>query len=320
MKRLHRWFGIAVVLQRLFGPAPSPRFRPGQVHPWRVSGRTVFVGDNEFLVREAGPKDAPPVVLIHGLAGSSIAEWYRVGRILAADHRVILVDNRSHGLSPQSRTRFEVEDVADEVAAILDTLGIATATVVGYSMGGTIAQAFAYRHPGRVRSLVLIATFSHHPPLLRFLRVAGLMIARAWERITGTGTPEVRSLYLLLTGAVEREHARWLWDETHRRDPEAGAQAAFAMLRFDARDWIGRLGVSSVVVIPTRDQLVPAPWQYRLADEIAADEVVEVPGARHEVPWTHPELIAEVIARAAKQEPVGQPVSSPGPDAGRSRS
>ena len=86
------------------------------------------------------PADAPPVVLIHGLAGSSIAEWYRVGRLLAADHRVVLVDNRSHGLSPQSRTRFEVEAVADEVASILDTLGIATATVVGYSMGGTIAK------------------------------------------------------------------------------------------------------------------------------------------------------------------------------------
>lgn len=288
------------VLARLLGPAWAPRFRPGQVHPWRVSGRTIFVGDNEFLVREAGPADGPPVVLIHGLAGSSIAEWYRAGRLLAEEHRVVLVDNRSHGLSPQSRARFEVEDVADEVASILDTLGIARATIVGYSMGGTIAQSFAYRHPGRVTTLVLIATFSHHPPLLRALRVAALIIARAWERVTGSGTPEVRSFYLLATGAVEGRHARWLWDETHRRDPEAGSQAAFAMLRFDAREWVGRLQVPTVVVIPGRDQLVPSSWQYRLATDVQAEEVVEVPAGRHELPWTHPELIADVIARAAK--------------------
>lgn len=297
-----RWFkwvvGLAFV-SRLLGPTWTPRFRPGQEHPWRISGRTIFVGDNEFLVRQAGPADGPPVVLIHGLAGSSLAEWYRVGRILAEDHHLILVDNRSHGLSPQSRGRFEVEDVADDVGSILDTLGIGIATVVGYSMGGTIAQAFAHRHPSRVGSLVLIATFSHHPTLLKMLRVAGLMFARGWERLTGSGTPEVRSLYLLGTRAVEPRHARWLWEETHRRDPDAGSQAAFAMFRFDARDWVGRLKVPTTVVIPTRDQLVPVSWQYRLA-EVTGAEVIEIPGARHEVPWTHPELVSKVIASAVR--------------------
>jgi pimeloyl-ACP methyl ester carboxylesterase len=299
MKWLKLTAGLALI-GRVFGPVLTPRFRPPQEHPWRISGRTVFVGDNEFLVREAGPADGSPVVLIHGLAGSSLAEWYRVGRLLAEEHHVILIDNRSHGLSPQSRARFEVEDVADEIGSILDTLGIGVATVVGYSMGGTIAQAFAYRHPSRVGSLVLVATFSHHPPALRALRVAALMLARGWERLTGAGTPEVRSLYLLGTRAVEPRHARWLWEETHRRDADAGAQAAFAMLRFDARDWVGRLKVPATVVIPAHDQLVPVSWQYRLAAELSAPEVVEVANARHELPWTHPDLLAEVIARAAK--------------------
>ena len=117
-----RWVLGGLLLSRIFGPVIAPRFKPGQEHPWRVPGRTIFVGDNEFLVREAGPVDGPPVVLIHGLAGSSIAEWYQVGELLSSDHRVILIDNRSHGLSPQSRTRFEVEEVADEVSSILDTL------------------------------------------------------------------------------------------------------------------------------------------------------------------------------------------------------
>lgn len=284
---------------RLFGPTLAPSFPAGQEHPWRIPGRTVFVGDNEFLVREAGPVDGPPVLLIHGLAGSSLAEWFRVGRRLAERHRVVLVDNRSHGLSPQSRGRFEVEEEADEIAGILDALDVGQAVVVGYSLGGTIAQSLAYRHPARVASLVLIATFSHHPRARRLARLAGLVIARAWERLTGWGTPDVRSLYLLGIRAVPSRHSRWLWEETHRRDPDAGAQAAFAMLRFDSTDWIGRLAMPATVVIPVRDQLVPPSWQYQLAADLGAAEVVEVPAARHELPWTHPDLITDVIARSA---------------------
>ena len=300
MKFWKRVLGVAVLV-RLFGPAPKPVFGPGQVHPWRIPGRTVFVGDNEFLVREVGPKDAPPVVLIHGLAGSSLAEWYQVGPLLADRFRVVLIDNRSHGLSLQSRSRFEVQEAADDIAAILDQLEIGRVTVVGYSLGGSIAQALVGRHPHRAKNLVLIATFSHHPPLHRALRLAGSVVTRGWERLTGWGTPEVRSGYLLATGAVEERHARWLWEETHRRDPDAGAQASFAMLRFDFRDQIGRLKVPTTVVIPTKDQLVPPAWQYGLASDAKATDVVEVPGGRHELPWTHPNLVAEVIAQSASK-------------------
>lgn len=292
MRWLRRVAGAAL-LWRLFGPTVAPRFPPGQEHPWRVTGRTVYVGDHEFLVREAGPTDAPAVVLIHGLAGSSLAEWYDVGRRLSRDRHVILADNRGAGLSPQTRGRFEIWEEADEVAAILDSMGVGSATVVGYSLGGTIAQSLAWRHPGRVERLVLVGTFTHHPPLWRWARMFGLVLTRAWERLAGSGTPEVRSLYLLAAGAVESKHARWLWEETHRRDPDAGAQSSFGMLRFDSRDWIGQLKVPATVVIPTSDQLVPAAWQYEMASLLDA-RVVEVPGARHELPWTHPELIAEI--------------------------
>ncbi len=289
---------VAVLAIRLFGPVLAPAFGPRQEHPWRIPGRTVYVGDNEFLVREAGVAEAPAVVLIHGLAGSSLAEWYRVGPLLAEDFRVIFLDNRSHGLSPQSRGRFDVAQEADELAGVLDAIDVGEAIVVGYSMGGTIAQALAQRHPSRVRRLVLVATFSHHPRVRRYLRVVGLMLARGWERLTGWGTPDVRSVYLLGTRAVDSRHARWLWEETHRRDPDAGAQAAFAMLRFDARDWVRALKVPTTVIIPTRDQLVPPAWQYQLAASIVGADVVEVGGARHELPWTHPELVAEIISRS----------------------
>jgi pimeloyl-ACP methyl ester carboxylesterase len=273
-----------------------PRFRSPQEHPWRHPGHTVFVGDQEFLVRDLGPDEAPPLLLIHGLAGSSLAEWYRIGPALAEKYRVVMVDHRSHGLAPLARDRFDVEEVADDMAGVLDRLGIGVVSVVGYSMGGAIAQSFAHRHPARVNRLVLIATFTHHPEPIRTLRVIGAVIARAWERVTGVGTPEVRTGYLLATGAVEQRHARWLWEETHRRDTDAGAQATLALLRFDSRPWIGRIEAETLVVIPTHDQLVPPSWQYALGASVTNATIVELIGVRHEAPWTHSDLLADEIA------------------------
>ncbi len=294
MRRLARWFWVFVAW-RAFAPVISPRFRPPQEHPLRNPGHSVFVGDQEFLVRESGPEGAPPVLLIHGLAGSSLAEWYRIGPALAEKYRVIMVDHRSHGMAPLARDRFEVDDLADDMEGVLDQLGVTRVSVVGYSMGGTIAQALAHRHPGRIDRLVLIASFTHHPQPVRTLRASGAIVARGWERLTGLGTPEVRSAYLRLTGAVEERHARWLWEETHRRDVDAGAQATLALLRFDSREWVGRIEPETLVVIPTRDQLVPPAWQYELVGALGDARVVELVGARHEAPWTDPDRVVDAI-------------------------
>ncbi|MGI8518548.1 MAG: alpha/beta fold hydrolase [Acidimicrobiia bacterium] len=189
MRWLRRGFALAVAW-RLFGPVLPPRWRKPQEHPWRVPARTLFVGDRELSIREAGPLSGSPVILIHGLAGSSMAEWYKVAPILSEHHRLIMIDHRSHGLSVAERGRFEIADEADDAADILRQIGVGPATVVGYSMGGAIAQAVAYRHPELVSHLVLVATMSHHPRWWKQSRLAGAIIARAWERITGTAPPK----------------------------------------------------------------------------------------------------------------------------------
>jgi len=286
---------LGALLWRMFGPRLQPDFKPPQEHPLRVPGRTVFVGDEEYLVREMGRDDGTPILLIHGLAGSSLTEWYQVAPKLATDHRVILVDHRGHGLSARSDLRFEVAEDADDLVGVLDALEVSQVDVVGYSMGGVIAQALALRNPGRVRRLVLMATFATHSKGYKWLRRIGAILARGWERITGFGTPEVRSGYLIARGAVRRRHARWMWRETLRRDVESGAQATFALLRFDSRDWVGKLNVDTMVVIPTSDFLVPVSWQHELANAIADAKVVEVEGAGHELVWTHADRVADEL-------------------------
>ena len=295
MKKLFGFAFWSWLFWRLFGPVVKPEFKPPQEHPWPLPGKTVYVGDAEFLVREAGAGQGRPILLIHGLSGSSLGEWYLIGQKLAAERHVIMVDHRNHGLAPQVTDRYEIEDVADDIAGVLDQLGVGAVDAVGYSMGGIIAQSLAYRHPGRVNSLSLIATLSYHPEPMGFLRRVFAFAVRAWERISGWGTPEVRMAYLVATGAVQYEHARWLWEETHRRNPDTGSQASFALLRFDSRPWIGRLGLPTLVIIPTEDVLVPPAWQYELAAMIPDARVAEVVGARHEVVWSHPERVLDEL-------------------------
>lgn len=294
MKWLRR-IAIVALLWRVFGPRLQPEFDPPQEHPLRVPGRTVFVGDDEYLVREMGSREGVPLVLVHGLAGASLTEWYQVAPKLAADRWVIMVDHRGHGLSARGDTRFDVADDADDLIGALDALGVGVVDVVGYSMGGVIAQAMVARNPGRIRRLVLIATFATHSEGYRWARRIGAWLARGWERVTGFGTPEIRSGYLIARGTVQKRHARWIWRETSRRDVESGAQATFALLRFDSRDWVGRLNVPTLVMVPQKDFLVPPRWQLELADAIPDAKVVEIEGAGHEIVWSHPDLVAEEI-------------------------
>jgi 3-oxoadipate enol-lactonase len=206
-----------------------------------------------------------------------------------------MVDHRGHGLSALGDIRFDVADDADDLAGVLDALGVGEVDVVGYSMGGVIAQALAMRHPGRVRKMVLIATFATHSEGYRLARRVGAFLARGWERLTGFGTPEVRSGYLIAKGAVRPEHARWIWRETSRRDLESGAQASFALLRFDSRDWVGRLDVETLVVVAQNDMLVPPHWQHELAEAIPGVRIVEVEGAGHELVWTHADRVSDEV-------------------------
>jgi pimeloyl-ACP methyl ester carboxylesterase len=106
-------------------------------------------GRHEFFVREAGPEAAPRVLLLHGWALDSLAAWHRVIPRLGVGVGVVAVDLRGHGKSDRIRGGLSVEDFADDVAAVLDSLGPGRYAVVGYSLGGMVAQALARRHPAR---------------------------------------------------------------------------------------------------------------------------------------------------------------------------
>jgi len=104
--------------------------------------------------KEAGLADAPPLVMLHGLLGSS-RNWACVGRILTEHFRVITVDARNHGSSFHAPT-LTFDDMVEDLLKLLSHLDLSSATFMGHSMGGKVAMRSAYRYPDTIDRLFVI--------------------------------------------------------------------------------------------------------------------------------------------------------------------
>ena len=96
-------------------------------------------------------------------------------------------------------------------------------------------------------------------------------------------------------GKASPEGIAWILDLALVHDVESGAQATFALLRFDSSDWIGKLDVETLVMIPGSDFLVPPGWQHALAEAIPGARLLEIPGAGHELVWTHSDRVVDEL-------------------------
>ncbi len=234
-----------------------------------------------------------PVVLIMGL-GCSSAMWFRVAPQLARTHRVILLDNRGSG---QTRTGFalvhRISAMAGDVAAVLNAAGESSAHVVGFSMGGMVAQQFTVDHPGRVRSLALLGT---HP-------------GTPWA----VQAPQpVLSLLFDKAHLSAEESLRRMRPHTYGRQTPDGLFEEDALVRLanmpSARDYLAQLhgliywsvyarlpqiAVPTLVMHGLQDELIPPANGRLLAQRIAKARLVEIAHASH---WLMTDANAECIA------------------------
>src|SRR4030095_2659321 len=117
-----------------------------------------------------------PLIVLNGFAATS-ADWdpsFING--LASSNHLILLDNRGIGRSTDNGRPFDIVQLADDVAQVVEKLGIERANVLGWSMGGFIAQTLASHHPGRVNKLILLSTDSGGPD-------ADLASADVWSQL-----------------------------------------------------------------------------------------------------------------------------------------
>ncbi len=253
-------------------------------------------GRGTTFVREVeGPAGAPVLLLLHGWTAGSDLTWFACFEELGRRFRVLSIDHRGHGRGIRSRSRFSLEDCADDAAALLGGLGLGPGRAgppvlaVGYSMGGCIAQLLWRRHPGAVDGLVLCSTsavFTESPVERRyFAALGGLALA---SRVTPG--PLRRHLARRVVGrrVADCSLQAWILDELHRNDPTTVLEAGQALGRFDSRSWVSEIDLPTAVVVTTADRQVLPRRQHALARALAGSSVHEV-AAGHDACVSAPE-------------------------------
>src|SRR5438876_7020838 len=120
---------------------------------------SLSLGEVDIAYDDAGDPDADPVVLICGCGQPAIASQLGlVPALTAAGYRVVTFDNRGVAPSSSPPAPYAVADLADDALGLLDHLGIATARLAGYSLGGWVAETLAIQHPERVRAAAFLGS------------------------------------------------------------------------------------------------------------------------------------------------------------------
>lgn len=167
--------------------------------------------------RDFGGSGEPARVILHGFLGSS-RNWLTAGRDLAGNRRAFALDLRNHGLSPHSGEMSYAAMEAD-VLAWIDARGIASAELIGHSMGGKVAMLLACRHPERVARLVVvdIAPRGYRWPdrgaelrAMGGLDLAGLGSRAQAEALLAATVPDAAMRRFVLTN-LERTPGGWRW-------------------------------------------------------------------------------------------------------------
>lgn len=157
------------------------------------------------------------VILLHGLFGLS-ANLGPMARELARDYRVLLPDLRNHGRSFHA-PGMSYALMAEDVLRLMDAHGIATAALVGHSMGGKVAMQAALDHPGRIERVLVgdiapIEYLPHHGRVLAALREAAadtIADRRATQRILERHIAEPGVVAFMLMNRAQHEDRSWHW-------------------------------------------------------------------------------------------------------------
>jgi pimeloyl-ACP methyl ester carboxylesterase len=256
------------------------------------SGRSTFA-------RVDGPGEGPAVLLLHGWAVTADLNWFGVYPHLAG-FRIIAPDHPGHGRGSRHGPRghrFTLRQAADDAAAVLAVLGVRRAVVVGYSMGGAVAQLMARRHPERVAGLVLCASACRYSSRAVAASAGVVTAGAALHRRLPPGAAG-RSFDLVARRRVTRWGLTgWPLQEVQLGHPASVMEAIADLTRFDSRPWLASVRAPAAVVVTTRDSLVPPVRQHELVAHLRGARALEVAGD-HVVCTAYPERFGPVVREA----------------------
>lgn len=276
----------------------------------------------EYAIR--GAEDAQPLLMINGL-GTQLISWpdALLDGLAEAGFRVVVYDNRDSGLSTDfdsfgpadipaafkaARAKepvnapYNLEDLADDAAGLLDALGIPAAHIVGSSNGGAIAQIFAYRHKAKTLSLASIMATSGRRGLPRPSEAATAwlnkprkqnasreeFIAEALDTASINGSPGFPR-----DEAAIRARAGAMYDRAYRPFGH-GRQLLASIASADGRvTHLGEIAAPTIVIHGSDDPLVPVGCGEDVKNSVPGADMVVIPGMAHDYPAG---AIADIVA------------------------
>jgi len=239
------------------------------------------------------------VLLLHAI-GCDHRMWDGLGEALSTRFRVIRMDVRGHGRSAVTEGPYSLDQLADDARGVLDSLEIDKAHWVGLSMGGMIGQAFALRHPSRLRKLVLAnttSTYGTQGPEMWAARVKavseGGMAAIKELAMQRYFTDEFRASD---ADVVDRIGQGFL-----ATDPEGYIACCHAIAKLDFAGDLHRIKAPTLVIAGEKDVGTPVAMSESLANAIPGAKLVVIRGAAHLSALENPEefnrVVEEFLAR-----------------------
>jgi 3-oxoadipate enol-lactonase len=237
-----------------------------------------------------GPEDAPVVVLSNSL-GASRGMWDPQVPALAERFRVVTYDTRGHGTSPAPAGPYTLDDLVDDVVALLDRLGVARASVAGLSLGGMTALRLAAREPQRVDRLAVLCSSAKTEP-------QGFRDRAAAARADGTASfaPAVVSRWLTpACAATQPGLVARLEAMVAGADDEGYAACAEVVGAVDLRADLGRITAPTLVVSGAEDPALPPDHQRLIADGVSGAQWLSVSPGAHLANLEQPQQVTAAL-------------------------
>ncbi len=257
-----------------------------------------------------GPAGAPDVLLVHGWMATAALNWYGSLDHLGRSFHTVAPNLRGHGRLGRAAQHFSVEASADDLAELIDALPLERPIIIGYSMGGAVAQVLAKNHRELIGGIVLCATaasFARHHELRPVVRVVSKIAAAGSRRYPDAAEG-------LLHWQIAR-HDRtagsrgqspmgntmeWAMAERSESDLATFIEAGAALNAYDSSDWLPDLKVPAAVVITSRDRTV-VPWRQEALAALIPGARRYVVDAGHDVVVAAPELLLPVLVKACQE-------------------
>jgi pimeloyl-ACP methyl ester carboxylesterase len=260
--------------------------------------RTVCAGGVDFVYRDLGPKTGVPVVFLTHLA-AVLDNWDpRIVDGIAARHRVITFDNQGVGAST-GKTPNTIEAMANDAVAFIRALGLDQVDLLGFSMGGMIAQVIADTDPQLVRRLILAGTGpAGGEGITSVTRISHL------DTLRGLLTLHDPRQYLFFTRTPRgrqagKEFLARLKERTQNRDKAISVRSYLAQLKAIHR-WgqqppadLSAIGQPALIANGESDRMVPISNSVDLAQRLANADLVVYPDAGHGGIFQFHELFVE---------------------------